>query len=46
MALSILIFLQKKNILRSLNRFPKKTSIFEDNHPDKFVADMGAEAFI
>ncbi len=37
-------FLTEEEYLEIIESLPKENQYLEDNHPDKFVADMGAEA--
>jgi DNA-directed RNA polymerase subunit beta' len=37
-------FLTEEEYLEIIETLPKENQYLEDNHPDKFVADMGAEA--
>ncbi|HOB85675.1 MAG TPA: DNA-directed RNA polymerase subunit beta' [Bacteroidales bacterium] len=39
-----LSFLTEEEYLEIIESLPKENQYLEDNHPDKFVADMGAEA--
>ncbi len=37
-------FLTEEEYLEIIESLPKENQYLEDNHPDKFIADMGAEA--
>ena len=45
-SITIFDFLQKKNTLDILDALPKENQYLDDTDPNKFIAKMGAEAFM